>query len=101
MKKALIIFALLCVGLLSVLLVNTFRFTSKQIQVEPIKTVTIDESGATGRLAQSLRFKTVSHENARGANYEELLAFHHYLQQSFPRVHSTLDREVIGAVLQK
>jgi carboxypeptidase PM20D1 len=96
MKKALITFALLCVTLLSVLIFNTLRFTSKQVQAEPINLPAIDETGAPQRLAQAMRFKTVSSENAGAASPEELQAFQHYLQRSFPRVHASLSREVIG-----
>lgn len=96
MKKALTVSALLCVILLSILLLNTLRFTSKQIPPEPVNAPAVNEAGAPRRLAQAIRFKTISHENAEASSPEELLAFHRYLQESFPKVHSTLKREVIG-----
>jgi carboxypeptidase PM20D1 len=93
MKKKLLLLLTLCVVLLaSVLLINTLRFTSKQIQVEPIQPVSVDEKGVALRLARALRFQTVSHD-IKG---EEFLAFHRYLEQTFPKAHSTLSRELVG-----
>ena len=43
-KKILFALTLPVVLLASVLLINTVRFTSKQIQVEPIQPVSVDES---------------------------------------------------------
>src|SRR6185369_7979894 len=42
------------------------------------------------------RFKTISNDGGAAANPEEFLAFHRHLQQGFPKVHSILNREVIG-----
>lgn len=95
MKKALILFALACLALLSVLVLNTLRFTSRQIAIDPVSAHPLDETGAPQRLAQALRFRTVSGEGA-AAKPEELLAFHQYLQQSFPKVHSVLNRELVN-----
>ena len=97
MKKKLLLLLTLCVVLLvSVLLINTLRFTSKQIQVEPIQPVSVDEKGVALRLARALRFQTVSHD-IKG---EEFLAFHRYLEQTFPKAHSTLSRPTTMANAQ-
>ena len=86
-----------CVVLLaSVLLINTLRFTSKQISVEPIQPVSVDEGGVAPRLAQALRFQTVSHQDAGQTKGEEFRALHQYLEQNFPKLHSTLTRELVG-----
>ena len=91
-KQILLALTLSVVLLASVLLINTLRFTSKQIQVEPIQPVGVDEGSVAPRLAQALRFQTVS-QDIRG---EEFLAFHRYLEQTFPKAHSTLTRELVG-----
>ncbi len=95
-KKVLLVFAFCVVLLASLLLINTLRFTSKQIQVEPIKPISIDEVSAAARLAQALRFQTVSYQDTGQMKGEEFLALHKYLEQIFPKVHSTLTKELVG-----
>ena len=92
LKKILLVLAFCVVLLASVLIINTVRFTSKQIQVEPIHPFSVDENNVALRLAHALRFQTVS-QDIRG---EEFLAFHRYLEQTFPKAHSTLTRELVG-----
>jgi len=92
LKRILLALSLSVVVLASVLLINTLRFTSKQIQVEAIQPVNIDENSVALRLAHALRFQTVS-QDIRG---EDFRALHRYLEQTFPKVHSTLTREVVG-----
>lgn len=96
MKKLLIAFAVVLFLLLSILAINTLRFTSKQIQVEPASALGVDEARASERLAQAIRFKTISQDGGTAASPEQLLALHRHLQQSFPKVHSILNKEVIG-----
>jgi carboxypeptidase PM20D1 len=92
LKKILMVVTLGIFLFASVLLVNALRFTSKQIHVEPIHPITVDETSVAPRLAQALRFQTVSHE-MKG---EEFLALHKYLEQIFPKAHSTLNKELVG-----
>jgi carboxypeptidase PM20D1 len=88
---------LLCLAVLaSVLLVRTLRFTSKQVQVEPAGAVAVDTDAVAGRLAQALRFQTVSYADAKQFRGEEFTAFHKFLEASFPLAHSKLTKEVVG-----
>ena len=48
------------------------------------------------RLAGAIRYKTVSYQDASKRDGTEFLRFHQYLEQAFPRVHSTLTREVVN-----
>lgn len=95
--KRIALLLLLCLIVLgSVLLVKTFRFTSKQVQVEPINALTIDTEGVARRLAQAIRFQTISYQDPQQFRAEAFLGFHKFLEESFPKVHSTLTREVVG-----
>ena len=86
-----------CVVLVAcVLLVNTLRFTSRQVQVEPVQMVAVDEDAVAGRLAQALRFQTVSYQDPRDVKGEEFVALHRYLDQTFPRIHAALTWERVG-----
>ena len=75
---------------------NTLRFTSRQIQVEPIQQVAIDEASTATRLAGAIRFQTVSYQDSGQIQYGEFVRLHRYLEHSFPKLHSTLTKEVIG-----
>ena len=57
--------------LAAVLLVNTLRFTSRQVQAEPVRMVALDEDAAAGRLAHALRFQTVSYQDPGNVKGEE------------------------------
>lgn len=94
-KKILSVVALGVVLLASVLLVKTLRFTSRQILVEPIQVVSVDEERVAQHLAQALRFQTVSYQDASQTKSEEFLALHKHLEQTFPKVHTTLTRESV------
>ena len=48
------------------------------------------------RLAQAVRFQTVSYEDAGQIKGDEFRALHNYLEQTFPKVHSTLTKELVG-----
>ena len=96
MKRILQALALCALLLASVLLFNTLRFTSRQVSVEPVRPLSVDEPAAAGRLARALRFQTVSHQEPGRARGEEFLALHEYLTQTFPKLHATLARETVG-----
>src|SRR5215210_774678 len=96
MKKIVLLLILCLVVLACVLLVNTFRFTSKQVQVETISPLSVDSDALAGRLAQALRFQTVSHQDTKQFRSEEFVGFHKFLESSFPRVHAMLTKEVVG-----
>ena len=96
LKRILLVLSLCVLVLAAVLLINTLRFTSKQIQVAPVELVSVDEASVAPRLAQALRFQTVSYQDSAEMKGEEFLALHKYFEQAFPKVHSTLTREVVG-----
>jgi len=93
----------LCLGLaifflvmLSVVLIRTAQFTSKQVAVKPAAAVPIDEKISADHLARSLEFQTISFQDPAQFDHDEFLTFHQYIENTFPRVHSVLDREVVG-----
>src|SRR5688572_4533212 len=94
-KRVLLFFLLIVVVLFSVLAFNTFRFRSKQVQVEAGKQLNLDGASISRRLSESLRFKTVSRQEGEVAK-PEFQAFHEFLRQNFPKTHATLNREVVS-----
>ncbi len=65
-----------------------------------VPTVGADEAptfpGAAERLAEAIRFQTVSWEEEGRLDRETFLAFHTFLERSFPRVHASLQRELVN-----
>lgn len=82
--------------LVVILLVRTARFTSRQVDVEPVPAVAIDTEAAAARLAYALRFPTLSHLDPAQRNDAAFAALNDYLIRSFPLVHATLSREAVG-----
>jgi carboxypeptidase PM20D1 len=51
---------------------------------------------AAERLAEAIRFQTISWEDGDRFDRETFLAFHAFLERSFPRVHASLRREIVN-----
>ena len=94
--KVVSLFLLVFTSLIAVVLINTGRFRSKQIQVSPIQEVNIDKNGAVERLSKVMQFRTVSDPNASNFEPQEFVGLREYLEEVFPKVYASLDREVIG-----
>ena len=95
-KKIVLILGLMLALFVSLLLGRTLRFKSKQIHVKPIQPIAIDEGAVAARLAQAIRFQTVSYQDGKQVRGEEFLAFHKYLEETFPKVHATLTKELVA-----
>ena len=96
MKKILFALVAALVVVATVVLVRTARLTSGQLEVEPVAEMAVNAQAAAGRLAQMLRFRTLSHEDPAMFDRNEFLALHDFFQREFPRVHAALTREVVG-----
>jgi hypothetical protein len=92
--------ALLALFLLlaSVLAVNTLRKGSRQLPVEPLAPVAVDEIAAAQRLGAAVRLPTISARDDAQLSADQFQALHALLAQQFPRVHAQLQREVVGGL---
>lgn len=82
--------------LLAVLLVNTFRSSSKQLtDVLPPPAVSVGDS-AVHRLVKALQLRTVSYTDYSLTDTTQFEKFLALLQQSFPRIHHQLKRETFN-----
>lgn len=88
----------LVVLLLAAMAVKTITTGSRQLQVPPAPALAIDEAAAARRLAGAIPMRTVSSADDPELNAGEFRRLHAYLQEQFPRVHSTLKREVVGGL---
>ncbi|GBD32432.1 Acetylornithine deacetylase [bacterium HR33] len=78
-----------------VLVIRTLTFRSRQVEAAPT-TVTIDVTAAAERLAEVLKFRTISYQDTSDFDLAEFAALHRYLETAFPRVHQALGRETVG-----
>ena len=101
MRKILKISALALLLLLAVLIVRAFLLPSRQVPASPASSapagnIEVDANAAAARLAGALRFQTISREGSGPVDPEAFLALHRYLEQSLPRAHAALTREVVA-----
>jgi carboxypeptidase PM20D1 len=95
MRKSLIVLAAIFLTLAGIVILRTACFSSKQIEVAPAEDLRFDRA-AVQRLSRAVQYKTVSRHDGGPEFPAEFLRFHQFLRVSFPRVHETLTREVIG-----
>ena len=71
-------------------------FSSKQMKgVEQI-TIEVDLDGAVERLSKGVQFPTISNQDRTDFNTKAFKGYHQHLVESYPNVHKTLKREVLG-----
>ena len=95
-KKILISLLALVLVLAAAVGINTARKGSRQMQVEPLAPVAVDEAAVAARLAEAVRLKTISSRDDANLNADQFKAFHALLQTRFPKTHAALKREVVG-----
>ena len=97
MAKRILLFLLAALLLLALAVAaNTWRQGSRQLQVPPAPPLAIDTAAVAGKLAGAIRFRTESSATDPQANAAEFRKLHAWLQERFPRLHATLQREVVG-----
>ena len=97
LKKGLLFLGALLLVLIGIVAVNTLQFTSEAEPVVPVTDIRVD-AGAAARLAQAVRFRTVSDAGDVPLDSSAFRALHAFLEEAFPGVHATLTREVIGGL---
>lgn len=96
LKRILLGLLLALVALAAVVAVKTWTTPSRQLAVAPAPKLDIDLQAAAKRLAGAIPIRTVSSLDDPAANLAEFDRLHAYLEQSFPKVHATLKKEVVG-----
>jgi len=95
--KRIVLAVLAGVGVLAAAVaINTMRSGSRQLAVAPAPALQVDEAAVAQRLAQGLRFATISDYKDADANAGEFDKLHAHLQASFPRLHAALKRETVN-----
>src|SRR3954453_15502813 len=92
---ALIIIAALLL-LASVLFFNVFTLSSRQIQVGAVPRAEVDAQGAAARLAEAIRFRTISNYADPDSDAEALRGLQAHIEKSFPAFHAATKRESVA-----
>jgi len=90
-KRILLVVGLAVLGLIVVVVVNTLRFSSRQVQIQAVRDITVDSGPLAERLAKAIQFKTIAYTNP-----DAFLGLLAYLEQAFPTVHESLVRQVVN-----
>src|SRR6185369_2322133 len=93
-KKILLGLLGLVVFLVAVLLFNTFTFSSIQTHEDALPAPEVTEKGLTN-FTGAINFKTISFGNASLFDSSQFIAFHDYLEKTYPLVHAKLKREKV------
>jgi carboxypeptidase PM20D1 len=98
LRRIVLAVAALLALLAAALALNTWRQGSRQVEVPALAPLAVDEHGAAESLAVAIRARTVSSHDDAAANADQFRALHAHLQARYPKVHATLQREVVGGL---
>jgi carboxypeptidase PM20D1 len=85
------------VAIIGVLLANTLTTGPTVPEISQGATIEIDEQAAATRLGDAVRFRTVSVRLGQPIDGAAFLGLHDFLARSYPKVHATLKREIVGS----
>ncbi|MFP5355436.1 MAG: M20/M25/M40 family metallo-hydrolase, partial [Gemmatimonadota bacterium] len=100
MKRPFSALLVLVVILACVMAVRAWRVTPPLASSAgaPVAIPAVDTAAAAVHLAGAVKFPTVSLESGGAIDTATFLAFHEYLATTFPRVHTTLARELVAGL---
>ncbi|HKE91308.1 MAG TPA: M20 family peptidase [Gemmatimonadales bacterium] len=96
MRRILLFLLVLLLALAAVLVFRTLTFRSRQPAVTAVQPEPFDSMALAGRLAGALRFATISNQDSTRFDGQVFEGFQRYLQDSFPKLHDALSREVVN-----
>ena len=84
------------VVLAAVLAFNVFGHGSRQLQVAAVPKAQVDTQGAAARLAEAIRFRTISSYENPEQHADALRGMHAHIEKSFPAFHAAAKRELVA-----
>jgi carboxypeptidase PM20D1 len=96
-KRVLLGLVALVVLLAAVVVGNTLRQGSRQVNVPPLAKLPVDANAVAESMAAAVRAKTISGLLDPAGTAVEFDKLHAHLKTRYPKVHATLQREVVGA----
>lgn len=97
-KRGLAALGVLFAGLLTLVLIRavTWKAPVYEKSVELVAAIPIDGPAAAGRLAQAVRFQTVSNQDPAQNQWDQWQALHAWLARTYPGAHAALTRETVA-----
>ncbi len=92
MKKTLLVLFLGIIVIVAIVLINTFTFSSKQVESEIAK---VEVEAKISLLSKAITFQTISHKKGM-IDDSAFVGFHNFLKSSFPLLDSMLERELVS-----
>src|SRR6185295_18062504 len=75
---------------------NTLIHGSRQLQVAAVPRAEVDAQAAAKRLAEAIRFRTISSYEKPDQHAEALRGMHAHIENSFPAFHAVAKREIVA-----
>jgi carboxypeptidase PM20D1 len=97
LRRTLLLVLALVAALAAVLLSNVIRHPSKQLQVAAIAKLPLDEQAAANRLAEAIRFQTISSVTEPEKSAAAFDALQAHIAARFPSFHAATKRETVGS----
>src|SRR5215212_7453881 len=82
--------------LAGVLAFNTLTQGSRQLQVTAVPRAPVDTQAAAVRLAEAIRFRTISSYEKPDQHADALRGMHAHIEKSFPAFHAAAKREIVA-----
>jgi carboxypeptidase PM20D1 len=82
--------------LAAVLAFNVVSHGSRQMQVAAVPRAAVDAQAAATRLAEAIRFKTISSYEKPDQHAEALRGMQAHIEKSFPAFHAAAKREIVA-----
>jgi len=95
-RNVLLVLIAAIVAVAAVLTFNVFSQGSRQLQVAAVPKVQIDTQAAAARLAEAIRFRTISSYEKPDQHADALRGMQAHIEKSFPAFHAAAKREVVG-----
>jgi len=96
LKKSILALALLIAVVASIAVIRTLRVPPPPEAAVAATPIPIDGARAAEHLAAAVRFATVSFASGAPIDTAQFLGLHQYFSETYPLVHSTLQRETVA-----
>lgn len=96
MKRLLSLISIISIAVISVLIFKSVAFAAGQSESISAKSIAPDAMALAVRLGKAIQFQTVSYEDEASFKKDSFINFQIFLEQSFPKVHAALQKEIVG-----
>lgn len=95
MKKTLKLLGLIVLVLVVVLLLKTVFYSSKQLTVNPVEAIEINDESII-HLSKAVSYRTISYEDYSLTDTLQFVQFHAFLDSTYPLISEHLEKEIHG-----